>query len=97
MIGDMPLEEDLASRKPLHKEYFLWVLVRICDESLVFCDGSPSVNKEGVLKLAVQRARDNGFNYRVVPFKMVPLEDGTNHNLSGLGDASEQGPEQSPK
>lgn len=59
---------DLCAR--VHKGYRMWVLERIEDSSLVFCDGSPSFEKEKVVKLAVQRARDNGFNYRAVPVEI---------------------------
>jgi len=63
-----PVVCDLCAR--VHKGYRMWVLERIEDSSLVFCDGSPSFEKEKVVKLAVQRARDNGFNYRAVPIEI---------------------------
>lgn len=50
--------------------YRMWMLERVEDNSLIFCDGSPAPDKEKVLKLAGQRARDNGFNYRVIPIEL---------------------------
>jgi len=62
LFGGMKVSHSTDILNPLT----MWILERIEDNALIFCDGSPSLDKEKTLKLATQRARDNGFNYRVI-------------------------------
>ena len=62
---------DFCARVAEGRQYEVWMLERIVDGSLVFCEGSPSSEKAKVLRLAKQRARDTGFNYRVVPMNLI--------------------------
>ena len=66
----IPVDRSAQILTDMPKPHTMWILERIEDDSLIFCEGSPALSKEKILKLAGQRARDNGFNYRVIPVEV---------------------------